>query len=92
MTLDEAKEGQRCRILALPGRGVRAQAIRFGINEGELITCTGVIAGGPIIVTRNRQEIAIGRGLARKIVIEPVTTPHPAEFPARRRSYGLPRS
>ncbi|WP_406678574.1 FeoA family protein [Moorella sp. ACPs] len=92
MTLDEAREGQRCRILALPGRGIRAQAIRFGISEGELITCTSVIPGGPIIVAKNRQEIAIGRGLAQKITVEPVTAPHPVKSPARRRAYGLPRS
>ncbi|WP_258360609.1 FeoA family protein [Moorella sulfitireducens] len=91
MTLDEAREGQHCRILSLPGKDIRAQAIRFGINEGEFITCTAVIPGGPIIVAKNRQEIAIGRGLAKKITVEPITNPHPVKFPARRRAYGLPR-
>ncbi len=92
MTLDKAKEGQRIRIVALPGPGIRAQAIRFGIAEGELVTCTNIIPGGPIIIAKNRQEIAIGRGLAEKITVKPVAAPAPVKSLARRRAYGLPRS
>ncbi|AKX93956.1 FeoA domain protein [Moorella thermoacetica] len=92
MTLDKAKKGQRIRILALPGPGIRAQAIRFGIAEGELVTCTNIIPGGPIIIAKNHQEIAIGRGLAEKITVEPVAAPAPVKSLARRRIYGLPRS
>ena len=85
MTLDNIRVGQKCRILGLPGRGVRTKAIRFGITEGSLITCTGIIPGGPIIIAKNRQEIAIGRGMAQKIIIELVAS-------VRRNNYGLPRS
>ncbi|MEW8959610.1 MAG: ferrous iron transport protein A [Moorella sp. (in: firmicutes)] len=91
MTLAEAREGQRFRILLLPNRDIRAQAIRFGISEGEQVTCTAIIPGGPIIVTKNRQEIAIGRGLARKIAVEPISSPSSLKSPARRHFYGLPR-
>ncbi|MGI9860236.1 ferrous iron transport protein A [Moorella naiadis] len=92
MTLDKVKEGQRLRILALPGAGIRAQAIRLGVAEGELVTCTNIIPGGPIIIAKNRQEIALGRGLAARINVEPVSTPAAAKSRVRRRAYGLPRS
>jgi len=92
MTLDKAKAGQKCRILSLPGRGIRAQAIRFGIAEGQVITCTNVIPCGPIIITKNRQEIAIGRGLAQKIIIEPVVAMKGDKSFIRRHAYGLSRS
>lgn len=91
MTLDKLKAGQQCRILALPGRGIRAQAIRFGITEGQMITCTNVIPGGPVIITKNRQEIAIGRGLAQKIRVEPVPAIDRGKSFNGRQAYGLSR-
>jgi Fe2+ transport system protein FeoA len=91
MTLDKAQAGQQCRILALPGRGVRAQAIRFGITEGQVITCANVIPGGPVIITINRQEIAIGRGLAQKIRVAPVPALNRQKTLSRRQAYGMSR-
>ncbi len=70
MTLDRMKRGQRCRILSIPSELVRAQALRFGIAEGEVVTCCEVIPAGPVVISKNRQEIAIGRGLARQIEVE----------------------
>lgn len=74
MTLEQVKEGEFYRILKLPGKEIRSQAIRFGLWEGAVIKCKGIIPKGPIIIGRNHQEIAIGRGLARKIEIEPIST------------------
>lgn len=71
MTLDRSKRGQVVRIISLPD-GVRAQATRFGIPEGTVVTCREVIPMGPVVIGRNRQEIAIGRNLARLIGVEPV--------------------
>ncbi|GFN23618.1 MAG: ferrous iron transport protein A [Thermoanaerobacteraceae bacterium] len=72
MTLDQAKKGHLYRVTQLPGKEIRSQAIRFGLWEGAVVTCKEVIPRGPVIVGRNHQEIAIGRGLARRIHIEPV--------------------
>jgi len=72
MTLDKAKRGQNLRISSIPSEYVRAQAIRFGISEGALVVCEQVIPAGPVVVRRNKQEIAIGRGLARDIQVEVV--------------------
>jgi len=71
MNLDQAKRGQLIRITAIPNEFTRVQAIRFGIPEGAVVTCREVIPAGPVIVTKNKQEIAIGRGLARTIKVEP---------------------
>ena len=54
---------------------MRAQAIRFGISEGAVVNCREVVPAGPIVVSRHKQEIAIGRQLARSIVVEPVAQP-----------------
>ncbi|MHB8156057.1 MAG: FeoA family protein [Desulfocucumaceae bacterium] len=70
MTMDGLKRGNRCIIIALPGEEIRSQAMRFGIGEGEVVTCSEVIPAGPVVIRKNRQEIAIGRGLAKKIIVE----------------------
>jgi len=45
------------------------QAIRFGIGSGAEITVCKKIPGGPVIVSRNQQEIAIGQDLASSILV-----------------------
>jgi len=70
MKLAEIKKGQNFRIIQIPDEIIRAQTIRFGISEGSEATCVQVIPAGPIIVKKNRHEIAIGRALANSIEIE----------------------
>lgn len=70
MTLDKVKKGQRFYIKSLPNEKVRLQALRFGIGEGEVLTCAEVIPAGPIIIVKNYQEIALGRELARLIEVQ----------------------
>ncbi|MDI6710394.1 MAG: ferrous iron transport protein A [Bacillota bacterium] len=70
MTLDQATRGSVIRVTAIPDPVVRAQAIRFGISEGEILTCAEVIPSGPVVVRKKRQEIALGRRLARQITVD----------------------
>lgn len=72
MTLDKVRRGQTVRITSIPNDLVRAQAIRFGIAEGAVVTCEEIVPAGPVVIARNKQEIAIGRGLAKNIQVEPV--------------------
>jgi len=72
MTLEKSKKGQLVKIISIPNQTVRAQAIRFGIAEGENVVCQEVIPLGPVILQKNKQEIAIGRKLASQIKVEPV--------------------
>ncbi len=72
MNLDQAKKGQVIRITGIPSELIRVQAIRFGISEGAVVTCREIVPAGPVIVAKNKQEIAIGRSLAKTITVEPV--------------------
>lgn len=69
MTLDLVKRGQHFKINSIPNETVRAQAIRFGISEGEWLTCEEVVPAGPIVIRKNRQQLALGRQLAKEISI-----------------------
>ncbi len=60
------------RITTLQG-GWRQQAhLRaMGIVEGQVVRKLSAVAwGGPVIVLINRAQIAIGRGMARRIIVE----------------------
>ncbi|MFP4016896.1 MAG: FeoA family protein [Halanaerobiaceae bacterium] len=70
MTLADIKKGENFNIKVINDDKVRAQALRFGISEGAKLSCGEKIPGGPVIVKRNLQEIAIGRNLAKNIKIE----------------------
>ncbi len=72
MTLDMVRRGDSVRILTIPDPHVRVQAIRFGIGEGTDVLCSENLPAGPIVLRRGRQEIALGRGIARSISVEAV--------------------
>jgi len=72
MVLAEVKKGQSFKILSIPNEIVRAQAIRFGIAEGAVVTCDELVPAGPVILRKNKQEIAVGFGLAKEILVEAV--------------------
>jgi len=71
VNLDEAKKGQIIKVTGIKNELTRMQAIRLGIAEGAVVTCREIVPAGPVVVARNKQEIAIGRGLAKTIVVEP---------------------
>ncbi len=71
MTLEEAKRGQKLVVTGIGDETVRVLAIRFGICEGVVVTCREVIPAGPVIISLNKQEIAVGRSLARLIEVKP---------------------
>ena len=71
LQLDQARKGQTIKIISIPNKLTRVQALRLGISEGTVITCREVVPAGPVVVARNRQEIAIGRRLAKTIEVEP---------------------
>ena len=71
MTLAQVKTGDTVRILRIPDPQTRAQIIRFGITEGDVVVCHESIPGGPVVLRKNRQEIAVGRRLASTISVLP---------------------
>lgn len=69
LTLDKAKKGTFITILSLPSGLYKMQLIRLGLTEGMKVFCLERLPGGTIVLQRNRQEIAIGFDLAKKINI-----------------------
>lgn len=72
MTLTQARIGEKVKIINIPSEKIRSQAIRLGIGEGSIVMCHEIIPRGPVIIKKNRQEIAIGRRLADTITIEEI--------------------
>lgn len=70
MKLSQLKKNQKFKIIYIPDEMIRAQIIRFGLIEGSEAFCIQVIPAGPIIVRKNRHELAIGRALAGSIDVE----------------------
>jgi len=70
MTLADATEGNTFVIKATAGEDVTLQALRFGIAPGAIVNIEKNIPGGPVIVSRNQMELAVGRQLALQIEIE----------------------
>ena len=67
MTLDEVEVGQKIKIVDIPDHTIRVQAIRFGIGLGAEAVCQEKLPGGPVVLRKGFQEIAVGRNLARQI-------------------------
>ncbi len=69
MTLSEGKDGQWLTVEKTISDDITYQALRFGIGEGSRIQVQKNIPGGPIIISKNQLEIAIGRQLANFIEV-----------------------
>jgi Fe2+ transport system protein FeoA len=73
MKLDQVKRGDLVKILSISDPRIKEQALRMGIDEGSVLTCSEVIPAGPVVLGKHRQELAIGRALARNICVEVLT-------------------
>lgn len=69
-TLDRVKRGDRMVVLGVDDEGARVHAIRFGMAEGATVSCVTRIPAGPIVLMSGRQEIAVGRKLAKRIRVK----------------------
>jgi Fe2+ transport system protein FeoA len=69
-TLDKLAVGDRFAITEVKDDDIRCQLMRLGMDENECLCCDYVLPGGPVIVKRGRQQIAVGRDLAGQIEVE----------------------
>lgn len=69
MRLSETKPGDAFMVAAIADEFARLQAIRFGIAEGARAICQTVLPGGPVVVRKGKQEMALGRNLADRIQV-----------------------
>ncbi|MBX9686277.1 MAG: ferrous iron transport protein A [Candidatus Obscuribacterales bacterium] len=69
MMLSDAKDGDRLIVVGSSDEEISVQTLRFGIDSGAEIEVQKNIKGGPVIVSRNHLEIAIGREIAKNIEV-----------------------
>ncbi|MDZ4655247.1 MAG: ferrous iron transport protein A [Coriobacteriia bacterium] len=67
VTLDQTFPGDEFEILEIGDERARMHALRFGMAEGAHVSCVTRVPAGPIVLRSGRQEIAVGRHLARRI-------------------------
>jgi len=72
MLLNELKRGQDAVVEHIPEGPLRHQLMRFGIAQGSRITCYVKLPFGPVVLRHGGQEIAIGKALARQMLVNPV--------------------
>jgi len=70
-TLVELRPKETGTIVALGGgRGMQERLRRMGLEEGQRIQKLSALAwGGPVVVLVNRAQVALGQGMARRILI-----------------------
>lgn len=66
-----ADEGQRVRVIALrAGRNLDRRLTDLGLNIGSEV-CVVQRHGGGLVVLRDQIRIALGAGMATKIIVAP---------------------
>jgi ferrous iron transport protein A len=68
-TLDCVVRGEKLEIISVDDKDARVQALRFGVVEGANVECVTKIPAGPLVIKSGRQEIAVGRALAKRISV-----------------------
>lgn len=68
-SLDCIRVGEKIEILSVDDENARMQALRFGMAEGACVECVTRIPAGPLVLRSGRQEIAVGRSLAKRITV-----------------------
>jgi ferrous iron transport protein A len=69
--LTELEPGQEATILSIQGgRGLQSRLRGMGLCEGQRLRKLSALAwGGPVVVLVNRAQVAIGRGMAGRILV-----------------------
>jgi len=75
--LTELTIGQQARIVEIAGgHHMLARLARMGIHNGIKlsIVSTPIIKRGPVVVSVSGAQVAIGHGMAMRIMVEPLTS------------------
>ena len=72
MTLDQIFEKSKAKVINIRGgAGIRQRLSQMGIHPGDTITILRYGAlRGPILVEIHGSQVALGRGIASKIIVE----------------------
>ncbi|HDI12523.1 MAG: ferrous iron transport protein A [Hadesarchaea archaeon] len=72
MLLTNLKPGEKGVVIQVAGgHGMRQKLALRGIKEGSWLRMISSL-GGPVIVESNGSQIAMGRGMAQKIIVEAI--------------------
>jgi ferrous iron transport protein A len=75
IALDKMKKGSKGKVVEVAGgRGVVMKLSAQGIVPGMTVEKVGHLRGGPVLLKVSRCQIAIGLGLARKVLVEVIDT------------------
>jgi ferrous iron transport protein A len=94
MTLDQLRPGDEARVIGIrAGLGLQQRLNHLGIHTGDIVRLSGCGAfRGPFLVQTRGMQIALGRGVAHHVLVEPVPgssvapgRPLPRRFAGHRR-------
>lgn len=73
--LTELKKGEIAEIIAVDGGAAMQQRLSsLGIVQGKTVKKLSTIRmGGPIVLLVDRAQVAIGQGMAKKIVVRKIS-------------------
>jgi len=74
MTLDQLLPGDDARVVDIRGgRGLCQRLNHLGLHAGDTVRMSGRGAfHGPLLVNVHGMQVAIGRGIARHVLVEPL--------------------
>ncbi|MFH1369088.1 MAG: FeoA family protein [Elusimicrobiota bacterium] len=71
ISVTELKTGQKARVVAIQGGwGFQRKLENIGIRVGSEISNLSGGENGPVVVRSGCTQVALGRGMARKIIVE----------------------
>ena len=75
MTLDTIKKNQKVKVISVSGGwGVRQRLGCLGIHPGDMLTIKkSAIMQGPILIKIHGNQVALGRAIASRILVEEVS-------------------
>ena len=72
MPLAMVRTGEQVRLVRIDaGRGLQARLASLGLLPGTVFTVVSGDSRGPVVVAVGESRIALGRGMAHKIMVEP---------------------
>ena len=75
LTLDQVENTTKVSVAEIHGGwGVRHRLNRMGIHPGDLVLVkrSGILSG-PILIQVHGMDVALGRGLAGKVIVSEIT-------------------
>jgi len=71
-TLDQVHENNKAKVIVIQGgQRIRQRLGQMGIHPGDIITILRYGAlRGPILIEIHGSQVALGRGIASKVIVE----------------------